>query len=37
MINDQIGAPTGADPLADVKALVISKIPNGQCATGLYH
>ncbi len=37
VINDQIGAPTGADLLADVTALVISKITNGQGATGLYH
>ncbi len=37
VINDQIGAPTGADILADVTALVISKITNGQGATGLYH
>jgi dTDP-4-dehydrorhamnose reductase len=37
VINDQIGAPTGADLLADVTALVISKITNGQDSTGLYH
>jgi dTDP-4-dehydrorhamnose reductase len=37
VINDQIGAPTGADLLADVTALVISKITNGQVSTGLYH
>jgi dTDP-4-dehydrorhamnose reductase len=37
VINDQIGAPTGADLLADVTALVISKITKGQGATGLYH
>jgi dTDP-4-dehydrorhamnose reductase len=37
VINDQIGAPTGADLLADVTALVISKIINGQGAEGLYH
>jgi dTDP-4-dehydrorhamnose reductase len=37
VIDDQIGAPTGADLLADVTALVISKIANGQGATGVYH
>ena len=37
VISDQIGAPTGADLLADVTALLISKITNGQGATGLYH
>jgi dTDP-4-dehydrorhamnose reductase len=37
VINDQTGAPTGADLLADVTGLVISKITNGQGATGLYH
>jgi dTDP-4-dehydrorhamnose reductase len=37
VINDQIGAPTGADLLADVTALLISKITNSQGATGLYH
>jgi dTDP-4-dehydrorhamnose reductase len=37
VINDQIGVLTGADLLADVTALVISKITNGQGANGLYH
>ncbi len=37
VIDDQIGAPTGADLLADVTALMISKLTDGQGVTGLYH
>jgi dTDP-4-dehydrorhamnose reductase len=37
VIKDQIGAPTGADLLADVTALTISKLAAGEGATGLYH
>jgi dTDP-4-dehydrorhamnose reductase len=37
VIEDQIGAPTGADLLADVTALILSKLAVGEGATGLYH
>lgn len=37
VINDQVGAPTGADLLADVTALTITKFAAGQGVTGLYH
>ncbi len=37
VIDDQVGAPTGADLLADVTALTISKLAAGDGATGVYH
>jgi dTDP-4-dehydrorhamnose reductase len=37
VIDDQVGAPTGADLLADVTALTISKLNGGEGATGVYH
>jgi dTDP-4-dehydrorhamnose reductase len=40
VIDDQIGAPTGADLLADVTALALQRVqtqPNGHELAGLYH
>jgi dTDP-4-dehydrorhamnose reductase len=37
VIGDQVGAPTGADLLADVTALTISKLNAGEGASGVYH
>jgi dTDP-4-dehydrorhamnose reductase len=37
VIDDQIGAPTGADLLADATALIVSKLDTSEGATGLYH
>jgi dTDP-4-dehydrorhamnose reductase len=37
VINDQIGAPTGADLLADVTALIIAQSTRDQSANGVYH
>ena len=37
VINDQIGAPTGADLLADVTAQVIQKARQSPEVSGLYH
>ena len=40
VIDDQIGAPTGADLLADITALALQRVqtqPNGHELAGLYH
>ena len=37
VIDDQVGAPTGADLLADVTAQIISRLQAGQGAAGTYH
>ena len=37
VINDQFGAPTGADLLADVTAHAIRQLSAGQNAAGIYH
>jgi dTDP-4-dehydrorhamnose reductase len=37
VINDQIGAPTGADLLADITAHAIQKIRQHPEVSGLYH
>jgi dTDP-4-dehydrorhamnose reductase len=37
IINDQIGAPTGAELLADLTALMVAQVTRGQSANGLYH
>ncbi len=37
VIADQIGAPTGADLLADVTAQAVAKLTAGRGATGLFH
>ncbi len=37
VINDQIGAPTGADLLADVTALALQKVQTQAELAGLYH
>jgi dTDP-4-dehydrorhamnose reductase len=40
VIDDQIGAPTGADLLADITALALQRVqtqPNGHEFAGLYH
>jgi dTDP-4-dehydrorhamnose reductase len=37
VINDQIGAPTGADLLADVTAHAIRQATNDEALSGLYH
>jgi dTDP-4-dehydrorhamnose reductase len=37
VINDQFGAPTGADLLADVTAHAIRQLLHSQQGTGLYH
>jgi dTDP-4-dehydrorhamnose reductase len=37
VINDQIGAPTGADFLADTTAQIITRLALGQGAEGTYH
>jgi dTDP-4-dehydrorhamnose reductase len=37
VINDQVGAPTGADLLADVTALIGSRLAAGGGAAGTYH
>ncbi len=37
VINDQIGAPTGAELLADVTALALRQVPKRPELAGLYH
>ena len=37
VINDQFGAPTGADLLADVTSLALKQVAGGQKAAGIYH
>ncbi len=37
IIADQVGAPTGADLLADVTALIIAKLAVGDVSSGVYH
>ncbi len=37
IVSDQVGAPTGAELIADVTALAIAKVRAGQAAPGLYH
>lgn len=37
VIDDQIGAPTGADLLADVTGQVVGRLLSGQGAQGTYH
>jgi len=37
VISDQIGAPTGADLLADVTAQTIAQVVAGRGETGLFH
>lgn len=37
VIDDQVGAPTGAELLADVTAQVIAKLAVGQGASGTFH
>ncbi|KIQ61188.1 MULTISPECIES: dTDP-4-dehydrorhamnose reductase [Pseudomonas] len=37
VIADQIGAPTGADLIADVTALVIRRLDEGAGSSGIYH
>ena len=37
VINDQIGAPTSAELIADVTAQIIPQIQSSQAKTGIYH
>jgi dTDP-4-dehydrorhamnose reductase len=37
VVDDQFGAPTGADLLADITALIGSKLVAGEGASGTYH
>jgi dTDP-4-dehydrorhamnose reductase len=37
VIHDQVGAPTGADLLADVTAMIGSRLAAGEGASGTYH